>query len=47
MAGSDFVAAGLIRSAVRNNIQIPQHFSIVGFDNHPISLVTNPQISSI
>ncbi|WP_026561592.1 LacI family DNA-binding transcriptional regulator [Bacillus sp. J37] len=47
IAGSDFVAAGLIRSAVRNNIQIPQHFSIVGFDNHPISLVTNPQISSI
>ncbi|WP_208591309.1 LacI family DNA-binding transcriptional regulator [Gracilibacillus suaedae] len=47
IAGSDFVAAGLIRSAIRNNIQIPQHLSIVGFDNHPISLVTNPQISTI
>ncbi|MFC4404075.1 LacI family DNA-binding transcriptional regulator [Gracilibacillus xinjiangensis] len=47
IAGSDFVAAGLIRSAVSNNIQIPQHCSIVGFDNHPISLVTNPQISTI
>ncbi|PMC36784.1 LacI family transcriptional regulator [Bacillus sp. UMB0899] len=47
LAGSDFVAAGLIRSAVKNNIQIPQQLSIVGFDNHPISLVTNPQITTI
>jgi len=47
IAGSDFVAAGLIKSAVYKNIQIPQHFSIIGFDNHPISLVTSPQISTI
>lgn len=47
IAGSDFVAAGLIKSAVNNNIQIPQYFSIIGFDNHPISLVTSPQITTI
>lgn len=47
IAGSDFVAAGLIKSAIKNNIQVPQHFSIIGFDNHPISLVTSPQISTI
>ncbi|MDV2686827.1 LacI family DNA-binding transcriptional regulator [Alkalihalophilus lindianensis] len=47
ISGSDFVAAGLISSAVRNNIEIPKQLSIIGFDNHPISLITNPQISTI
>ncbi|SDI80090.1 LacI family DNA-binding transcriptional regulator [Alteribacillus bidgolensis] len=47
IAGSDFVAAGLISSAVKNHIEIPKQLSIIGFDNHPISLVTNPQISTI
>ncbi|WP_062050359.1 LacI family DNA-binding transcriptional regulator [Bacillus sp. JCM 19034] len=47
ISGSDFVAAGLISSATRNNIEVPNQLSIIGFDNHPISLVTNPQISTI
>ncbi|MCK0470582.1 LacI family DNA-binding transcriptional regulator [Halalkalibacter sp. APA_J-10(15)] len=47
ITGSDFVAAGLIRSAVKHHIEIPKQLSIIGFDNHPISLVTDPQISTI
>ncbi len=47
IAGSDFVAAGLIKSAEIHNIKIPQDFSVIGFDNHPISLVTTPQVSTI
>ncbi|OLS38286.1 hypothetical protein BTR22_07310 [Alkalihalophilus pseudofirmus] len=47
LTGSDFVAAGLISSALRNNIDIPNQLSIIGFDDHPITLVTSPQISTI
>jgi len=47
IAGSDFVAAGLIKSAVKKDIKIPQDFSVIGFDNHPISLATTPQVSTI
>ncbi|MGD8192686.1 LacI family DNA-binding transcriptional regulator [Brevibacillus ginsengisoli] len=47
IAGSDFVAAGLIKSAANHGLRIPQDFSVIGFDNHPISMVTTPQISTI
>lgn len=47
ITGSDFVSAGLISSAVKNGIEIPKQLSIIGFDNHPVSLVTDPQISTI
>ncbi|KPB03425.1 LacI family DNA-binding transcriptional regulator [Bacillus sp. CHD6a] len=47
LAGSDFVAAGLLRSATINGISIPRDASIIGFDNHPICLTTTPPLSSI
>ncbi|KKO53358.1 LacI family DNA-binding transcriptional regulator [Paenibacillus sp. DMB20] len=47
IAGSDFVAAGLVKSASANNIKMPDEFAVFGFDNHPVSLVTEPQLSTI
>lgn len=47
VAGSDFVAAGLMKSAMKHGRRIPQDFSVIGFDHHPISLVTTPRISTI
>jgi LacI family transcriptional regulator, repressor for deo operon, udp, cdd, tsx, nupC, and nupG len=47
LAGSDFVAAGLLKSAHKHHVRIPDDVSIIGFDNHPISTVTNPELSTI
>ncbi|WP_227940365.1 LacI family DNA-binding transcriptional regulator [Alkalihalobacillus deserti] len=46
-AGSDFVAAGIIKSAIINGVSIPKDFSVIGFDNHPISTITTPSLTTI
>jgi LacI family transcriptional regulator, repressor for deo operon, udp, cdd, tsx, nupC, and nupG len=47
ITGSDFVAAGLLKSAFKHYVRIPEDVSIIGFDNHPISTVTSPELSTI
>ncbi|MGD6893707.1 LacI family DNA-binding transcriptional regulator [Bacillus infantis] len=47
IAGSDFLAAGLLSSAKNHGVSVPKDFSIIGFDNHPICLTTSPELSSI
>ncbi|MGP1908416.1 LacI family DNA-binding transcriptional regulator [Metabacillus sp. JX24] len=47
LAGSDFVAAGLLRSAAAAGKSIPRDVSIIGFDNHQICSATTPPLSSI
>jgi DNA-binding LacI/PurR family transcriptional regulator len=47
IAGSDFVAAGLLRAAKINNVTVPDDVSLIGFDDHPICLVTAPELTTI
>ncbi|UQZ75745.1 LacI family transcriptional regulator [Niallia circulans] len=47
LAGSDFLAAGLLSAAKKHGVSVPKDFSIIGFDNHPICLTTSPVLSSI
>ncbi|GGE63681.1 LacI family DNA-binding transcriptional regulator [Priestia taiwanensis] len=47
VAGSDFVAAGLLKSARKHCIHVPKDVSIIGFDNHQISTITAPELSTI
>lgn len=46
-AGSDFVASGFLKAAHHYGVKVPFDLSIVGFDNHPISEVTSPPITTI
>ncbi|MBM0066353.1 LacI family DNA-binding transcriptional regulator [Alkalicoccobacillus gibsonii] len=46
-AGSDFVASGFLKAAQHYGVEVPLDFSIIGFDNHPISEVTSPPITTI
>lgn len=47
IAGSDFVAAGLLKKASELNIEVPNECAVFGFDNHPISLVTSPALTTV
>lgn len=47
LAGSDFLAVGLLTSAKKHGVSVPKELSIIGFDNHPICLTTFPALSSI
>lgn len=45
--GSDQVAAGFVIEANKNNLQIPQDVSILGFDNQPLAELTSPAITTV
>lgn len=45
--GSDEIAAGMIMTAQRLNICIPQDFGVIGFDNQELSMMMNPNITTI
>lgn len=47
IAGSDFVATGLLKAAQQKGISVPQDMSIIGFDNHPVGLMTNPELTTL
>lgn len=47
ITGSDFVAAGMLKSAAEKHIRIPDDFSIIGFDDHSISYVSDPPLTTI
>ncbi|USK36245.1 substrate-binding domain-containing protein [Bacillus sp. F19] len=47
ISGSDFLAAGIVTSAIKHNVLLNENLFIIGFDNHPICLTTSPALSSI
>lgn len=46
-SNGDQVAAGMISEARKYNLSIPKDLSILGFDDQPISALTNPEITTI
>ena len=44
---NDGMAAGALTALKDNGIQVPQHFSVIGFDDIPISRYTDPQLTTI
>ncbi|AIF67299.1 LacI family DNA-binding transcriptional regulator [Terribacillus saccharophilus] len=45
-AGSDFVAAGILHAAKQHQIAVPENCAVTGFDNHPISQITDPPLTT-
>lgn len=46
-AYNDSMAAGALAALKDNGIAIPQHISVVGFDDIPISRYTDPQLTTV
>lgn len=46
-AYNDSMAAGALTALKDNGIQVPQHFSIIGFDDIPMSRYTDPQLTTV
>ncbi|MFP3522225.1 HTH-type transcriptional regulator GalS [Pantoea sp. SIMBA_072] len=46
-AYNDGMAAGALTALKDNGIQVPQHFSVIGFDDIPISRYTDPQLTTV
>ena len=46
-AYNDGMAAGALTALKDNGIQVPQHFSIIGFDDIPMSRYTDPQLTTV
>jgi LacI family transcriptional regulator len=44
---NDLMAFGALRTAHEQNIQVPQEFSIIGFDNLPVCDMVTPPLSSV
>ncbi|MED4957283.1 LacI family DNA-binding transcriptional regulator [Paenibacillus macerans] len=47
VAGSDEAAAGFLRAAKTCGIIVPAETAIIGFDDHPICLVTTPELTTV
>ncbi|MBU5350090.1 LacI family transcriptional regulator [Paenibacillus lautus] len=47
ITGSDFVATGLLKAAKQKGISVPQEMSVIGCDNHPVGLMTNPELTTL
>ncbi|WP_440116802.1 substrate-binding domain-containing protein [Paenibacillus sp. QZ-Y1] len=47
ITGSDFVATGLLRAAKQRGIGVPEKMSLIGFDNHPVGLMTTPELTTL
>ena len=45
VASDTFLAIGLMQQAQKMGVTIPQQLGIIGFDNHPLSLVNQPAIT--
>ncbi|WP_340081312.1 LacI family DNA-binding transcriptional regulator [Terribacillus sp. FSL K6-0262] len=45
-AGSDFIAAGILHAAKQHGISVPEKCAVTGFDNHPISQITDPPLTT-
>lgn len=46
-AYNDSMAAGALTALKDNGIQVPQHCSVIGFDDIPISRYTDPQLTTV
>ncbi len=46
-AYNDGMAAGALTALKDNGIQVPHHFSVVGFDDIPVSRYTDPQLTTV
>jgi len=46
-AYNDGMAAGALTALKDNGIQVPQHFSVIGFDDIPMSRYTDPQLTTV
>ncbi|RLQ97479.1 LacI family DNA-binding transcriptional regulator [Falsibacillus albus] len=45
--GSDQVAAGIIKQAKLNGIEVPKELAVVGFDDQPIAEIVVPEITTV
>lgn len=46
-SGSDFMAAGAMRAALNQGLQIPEDLSIIGYDNISLSSLVTPPLTTI
>ena len=44
---NDSMAAGALTALKDNGILVPQHFSVIGFDDIPMSRYTDPQLTTV
>nr|WP_296063831.1 LacI family DNA-binding transcriptional regulator [uncultured Actinoplanes sp.] len=47
VCGSDLMALGAIRAARRRGLQVPQDFSVIGFDDSPLIAFTDPPLTTL
>ena len=44
---NDFIAVGVLEAVTEAGLRVPEDFAIVGFDDLPCALMTNPQLSTM
>jgi DNA-binding LacI/PurR family transcriptional regulator len=44
---NDFIAVGVLEAVMEAGLHVPQDFAIVGFDDLPCALMTNPPLSTM
>lgn len=47
MCGNDHMAAGAIRAIREAGFDVPEDFSVTGFDNNEVAEATNPQLTTV
>ncbi|QBP43191.1 LacI family DNA-binding transcriptional regulator [Paenisporosarcina antarctica] len=47
VCSSDFLAIGVLKAAVKNNISVPNDLSVIGFGNVPLTEFTNPELTTM
>ena len=47
VAGSDMIAAGLIKEAARNGVKVPDQLSIIGIDGSIIDEIVTPELTTV
>ncbi len=46
-AASDLMAAGALRALARAQRRVPEEVAVVGFDDSPVALLTDPPLTSV
>lgn len=47
VTSEDYLAAGALKFALKNGIRVPEDLKITGYNNSTLSLVTQPELSSV